>query len=73
MMLLTVISKPFSAKLRAVLMAVLTACCTHPFPATAGDQQPTQLTHVPVLKSRSRQSDGLSFVRDNRTSVPAPR
>jgi predicted transglutaminase-like cysteine proteinase len=50
MMVLTLISKPFSANLRAVLMAVLAACCTHPFPATAGDQRLTQLTHVPVSK-----------------------
>jgi predicted transglutaminase-like cysteine proteinase len=50
MMVLTLISKPFSANLRAVLMAVLAACCMHPFPATAGDERLTQLTHVPISK-----------------------
>src|SRR6516165_11085283 len=50
MMVLTLISKLFRARLSAVLMAVLAACCTHPFPATAGHQRLTQLARVPVSK-----------------------
>jgi predicted transglutaminase-like cysteine proteinase len=50
MMVLTLISKLSRANLSAVLMAVLAACCTHSFPATAGDQRLIQLTHVPVSK-----------------------
>jgi len=45
MMVLTVISKLFSARLSALLMTALAACFTH---ATAGAQRLTELTHVPV-------------------------
>jgi predicted transglutaminase-like cysteine proteinase len=38
----------FSSRLSIVLIAALAACSTHTFPATAGAQRLTQLTHVPV-------------------------
>jgi predicted transglutaminase-like cysteine proteinase len=47
MMVITVISRVFSARLCAVLITGL-ACSTHAFPASAGAKRLSQLTHIPV-------------------------
>jgi predicted transglutaminase-like cysteine proteinase len=48
MIIPTLISKLFSARVSAVLMTALAACSTHLFPVTAGAERLTQLSHIPV-------------------------